>query len=120
VTSDAVLARIARKAVVISAIFAAAALMAGGVNAAVGVVGGASLTLMSFLLLRRGTARLADPGAPSGRRGSAMWLVLTRYALLALAAYVMVARLRLHPIGLLAGASSMVAALAIEAVSRRR
>lgn len=118
-TPDAVLARIARKAVVISALFAAAALMLSGLNAAVGVVGGASLTLMSFLLLRRGSARLAGPGAAPSR-GGVMWLILARYALLALAAYVMVARLRLHPIGLVAGASSMVAALALEAASRRR
>jgi hypothetical protein len=41
--------------------------------------------------------------------------VLLRYALLALLAYVMIARLRLHPIGLLAGASSIVAAAALEA-----
>jgi len=41
--------------------------------------------------------------------------VLLRYALLALLAYVMIARLRLHPIGLLAGASSVVAAAALEA-----
>ena len=39
-----------------------------------------------------------------------------RYALLALIAYVMIARLRLHPLGLLAGASSVVAAAALEAV----
>jgi hypothetical protein len=41
--------------------------------------------------------------------------VVLRYALLALLAYVMIARLRLHPVGLLAGASSVVAAAAIEA-----
>ena len=39
-----------------------------------------------------------------------------RYALLALLAYVMIARLRLHPLGLMAGASSVVAAVSIEAV----
>ena len=38
-----------------------------------------------------------------------------RYALLALLAYVMIARLRLHPVGLLAGASSVVAAVSVEA-----
>jgi hypothetical protein len=41
--------------------------------------------------------------------------VAFRYALLALLAYVMIARLRLHPLGLLAGASSVVAAAAVEA-----
>ena len=39
-----------------------------------------------------------------------------RYALLALLAYVMIARLRLHPVGLLAGVSSVVAAVSIEAL----
>jgi len=39
-----------------------------------------------------------------------------RYALLGLLAYVMIARLRLNPVGLLLGASSMVAAAAIEAM----
>jgi hypothetical protein len=41
--------------------------------------------------------------------------VTLRYALLALLAYVMIARLRLHPVGLLAGASSVVAAASVEA-----
>jgi hypothetical protein len=39
-----------------------------------------------------------------------------RYALLGLLAYVMIARLRLHPWGLLAGASSVVAGVSLEAV----
>jgi hypothetical protein len=39
-----------------------------------------------------------------------------RYALLGFLAYVMIARLRLHPIGLLVGASSVPAAAFVEAV----
>ena len=39
-----------------------------------------------------------------------------RYALLGLLAYVMIARLRLHPWGLLAGASSVVAGVSLEAL----
>ena len=111
------LARVARRALVISAVFTAAALILGGVNAAVGVVGGAALALMSFLMLKRGTARLADPAAGRAGRGSALGLVVVRYALLAFAAYVMIARLRLHPIGLLVGASSIAAAIAVEAAT---
>jgi hypothetical protein len=38
-----------------------------------------------------------------------------RYALLGFMAYVMIARLRLPPVWLLAGASSIVAAVAVEA-----
>jgi len=45
-----------------------------------------------------------------------MLIVIGRYALLALLAYVMIARLRLHPLGLLAGASSVVAGAGVEAL----
>ena len=47
------------------------------------------------------------------------WIIVRialRYALLAFLAYVMIARLRLHPLGLLAGASSVVAAVSVEAL----
>jgi hypothetical protein len=42
--------------------------------------------------------------------------IVGRYALLGFLAYVMIARLRLPPLGLIAGASSVVAAATIEAV----
>lgn len=113
--AEQTLGRIARNAVVISAVFTAGALMLGGLNAAVGVVGGAALTLMSFLMLKRGTARLADPGAAPVPKGRVAALVVLRYALLGFAAYVMIARLRLHPLGLLVGASSIVTAIVVEA-----
>jgi hypothetical protein len=84
------------------------------------VVGGAALTIFSFLLLKRGTARMMQPSpdVPDGgiSRGRAALLVLARYALLGFAAYVMIARLRLHPLGLLVGASSIVAAVTVETV----
>ena len=114
------LARVARRAVVISAVFTAGALAVGGLHAAVGVVGGATLALMSFLLLRRGIQGLAEPGAATPRRGPAMALILARYALLAFAAYVMIARLHLHPLGLLIGASSIAAAVTAEALLAAR
>ena len=114
-TADEMLARVARRAVVMSAVAAALALVAGGLNAAAGVVGGAALALMSFLMLKRGMTRVADRAAGQGARGAGLGLVLVRYALLALAAYVMIARLRLHPIGLLVGASSVPAAAFVEA-----
>jgi hypothetical protein len=43
-----------------------------------------------------------------------------RYLVLGLAAYVMIARLRLHPVGLLIGASSLVAGASIEAARSLR
>jgi hypothetical protein len=117
VNVDQSLARIARNAVIVSAVFTAAALVLGGMDAAAGVLGGAALTLMSFLLLKRATARLADPAAPAVSKRGAALLVVARYALLAFAAYVMIARLRLHPLGLLVGASSIVTAVALEAAT---
>ena len=72
-----------------------------------------------------GDGAVADPavaGAPqtstSPRRGPVLTgaKVAGRYALLGFLAYVMIARLRLPPLGLLAGASSIVAAVAVEAV----
>lgn len=111
------LARVARRTLLISAVLSACALVLGGLSAAAGVVGGAALAVMSLLLLKRGTARLTDPARPAG---PAPGLVLIRYALLGLAAYVMVAVVRLHPIGLLAGASTIVMAIAVEAATYRR
>ena len=111
------LQRIARRAVVTSAILTALGLVLGGLPVALGVLGGALLTLMSFLMLRRGTAKLVDPEAPRDSKARAAALVILRYALLGFAAYVMIARLRLHPIGLLVGASSIVVAIAVEAAA---
>ena len=55
---------------------------------------------------------------PPRRAGAALdgHEVDRRYALLGFGAYVMIARLRLPPLGLLAGASSIVAAVTVEAV----
>jgi len=61
------------------------------------------------------SSRPGEPAPPAPRVGRTALIVIGRYALLALLAYVMIARLRLHPLGLLAGASSVVAAAAIEA-----
>lgn len=53
----------------------------------------------------------------TGRRGASRAVIklVGRYALLGLMAYAMIARLRLHPIGLLIGASSLVASASFEA-----
>jgi hypothetical protein len=60
-----------------------------------------------------GTGR-PRPG-PAVRAGILLRLTL-RYALLGFAAYVMIARFRLHPIGLVIGASSIVVAASLEAL----
>jgi hypothetical protein len=89
-----------------------------------GVLGGGLLIAVSYRTIGSGVSglveRMARPagsgGPPPAGVGKTAVLVVFRYALLALLAYVMIARLRLHPLGLLAGASSVVAAAAVEAV----
>jgi len=59
---------------------------------------------------------VAEAAAPA-RAGAGIAVKLAgRYALLALAAYVMIVRLRLHAVGVLIGASSLVAAATLEAL----
>jgi hypothetical protein len=61
------------------------------------------------------------PGAVPARAGAGLGLKLAgRYLVLGLAAYVMIARLRLHAVGVLIGASSLVAAASFEAIRTMR
>ncbi len=62
------------------------------------------------------TGEAAPAAAGRGGAGRALLKLTGRYALLALLAYVMIARLRLHPVGLIVGASSLVASASLEAV----
>ena len=84
----------------------------GGLWAAVSVVCGGVLAWISYRGIRSGV-----DSALSGQKGHVLPLVkfFTRYAILALLAYVMLARLRVSPVGLLAGASSLVAAACVAA-----
>ena len=84
----------------------------GGLWAAVSVVCGGLLAWISYRGIRSGV-----DSALSGQKGRVLPLVkfFTRYAILALLAYVMLARLRVSPVGLLAGASSLVAAASVAA-----
>ena len=76
----------------------------------VAVVGGGLLIAISFLAITSGADALS-----AGKRPALALLKLTgRYALLGFLAYVMIARLRLPPLGLVAGASSVTAAVALE------
>lgn len=120
---DALLRRVERTAVVVSLVFTGVALLVtrGRLLPAVGVAGGALLALVSYRMIVSSAGGLAEalaPADPRERRSPAGAAVRMagRYALLALLAYVMIARLRLPPLGLLAGASSVVAAVALEAV----
>ena len=102
----------------------AAGVLGGGVLAAVSVL--AITSSIDALLPAVPPAQAAD--AETGERGRttdpgrsrvaarAVLKLAGRYGLLALLAYVMIARLRLHPVGLVAGASSLVASASFEAV----
>jgi hypothetical protein len=125
---DATLRRVERTALVACGGMAVIALVAGGgrLAPALGVLGGGVLIAVSYLTVKGGVGALTDALAPPqaarserARRRRIVRLALGaagRYALLALLAYVMIARLRLHPLGLLAGASSVVAAVSVEAI----
>jgi hypothetical protein len=120
VSADPVVDRIGRTSIVVCVAFAALALAIWGLRVAAGVLGGGLLIGISFYTLGHGVAALVLAAAGGGSAGKAvastvLKLVL-RYALLGFLAYVMIARLRLHPIGLLAGASSVPVAAFVEAV----
>jgi len=89
---------------------------------AAAVIGGGALIGISFLAIASGVSGIgadpADPGDPTDpadhRPGFLLLKVTGRYALLGFLAYVMIARLRLPPTGLIAGASSFAVAAAFE------
>jgi hypothetical protein len=83
-----------------------------GPSAAAGVLGGGGLAAASYLAIKGGvTAALARAWSP--------WRLVnffTRYVILAVAAYVMLVRLRLPPVAVFVGASSPVLAALVAAV----
>ncbi len=114
------LARIERRALWVAVALAAAALIwpgAGPVVAA-GVFGGALLGGISYWSIKRGvdglTGAMAGGASARARVARALTILVGRYALLALIAYVMISRLRLSPLGLLLGASVIPIAATIE------
>jgi hypothetical protein len=111
--SQDLLDRLQRNALVSCAVMAAAATaIARDWRTGLAVVGGGALIAISFLSIRGGVEDISV----RGRAGRAILKVAGRYALLAFLAYVMIARLRLSPLGLIAGASSVAAAACVEAV----
>jgi hypothetical protein len=124
VEPDALLRRIERTAVALCGAMAAVALILarGSPRLAVAVLGGGLLAGVSYWSIRAGVSTMVNTALSSdgAALGIPRWRIAVqlagRYALLALLAYVMIARLRLHPLGLLVGASSIVAAATVEAV----
>jgi hypothetical protein len=92
-------------------------------DVAAGIVAGGVLAAVSFLAIKSSidtvlglmTQARDDPRAKRRAATGALAKMVGRYALLAVLAYVMIARLRLHPIGLVVGVSSLVASAAFEA-----
>jgi hypothetical protein len=99
--------------------------------APLGVIGGGLLIGISFwairgtvdalILLRPGLSRRSGEAAEAGETGriSAVFVLVkffTRHAIVALAAYGMMVRLHLDPMGLLAGVSSLGVAVGVEAL----
>jgi hypothetical protein len=125
VDADPLLRRIEITALVLCAAMAAAAftITHGAPAPALAVLAGGLLTFTSYWSIKVGLSRLLTPGPapPDGApfrapRGLIVLQLAARYALLGFLGYVMIARLRLHPVALLAGASSFVGAVAVEAV----
>lgn len=95
----------------------------GDIRMAGAVLGGALLSGASYWAIKSGVTGIADAivkrggGRPTVR---GFVLFVLRYALLAVLAYVMIARLRLPPLGLLGGASVIPASAMIEMFRPRR
>ncbi len=111
------LARLQRNAVLSCAAMTIVALaLARDWRVAAAVLGGGILSGVSLISIRSGI----DDMAARRRAGRAILTIMGRYALLGFLAYVMIARLRLPPLGLMAGASSVVAAAMFEAAGLLR
>jgi hypothetical protein len=129
--------RIARGTAIACAIIAAAfALWKRDLASPLGVLGGGLLIGLSFWAIRgtvdtlvslsgrSGEAATAQDGGNAAEPGEtrrissgfALVKFFTRHGILALAAYGMMVRLHLDPVGLVAGVSSLGVAVAIEAV----
>jgi hypothetical protein len=118
---DPFLRRLERTTVLACASMAAIAWLLGKGRLAppAGVLAGGVLVAISYRGIRGGIDALGG----AGRRGASAAIGLvkffTRYAILALAAYVIMARLTLPPVAVIAGASSLVVAVGIEAIRQQ-
>jgi len=114
--ADDLLARLQRRAILSCLVMAAIGVAIGGWWTALAVLGGGLLIGISFVSIESAIAVVFE----RRRAGRALLKIVGRYALLGFLAYVMIARLRLPPLGLIAGASSVVAAAALESLTLLR
>ena len=132
-SSEALLARLRRDTVWAGLVLAVAALglWPGQPARAAGVLGGLVLIGLSYAGLRAGVdaalghrlgavspaERPEIPGdSPASGRSRGFVKFFTRHAILALGAYVMIARFELHPVAMLVGVTTPVVAAGIEFV----
>jgi hypothetical protein len=125
---DASLRRIERDSAIACLVTAAAAVVVqrGGLSGALGVAGGGALMAFSYREIRAGvdaivlrTAPADGAAPPSGGRVLAMWPILRfvlRYGVMGLGAWLLLVPLHAHPVGVVAGVSAPVVAMAIEAI----
>lgn len=111
---------------------AALALERGRPDGAAGVLAGGALTGLSYWALKGAVnivVRLAgrgqtgggqEPPLPAGTRVGLAVKFFSRYALLAVGAYVMLTCFRVHPVGLLAGATTPFVAALVQVVRSYR
>ncbi len=120
------LRRFERNQVFTCALMAVAAALFLRFDVAAGVVGGGLLMAIGYGAIKSAADMLVPRGGAVPGRGAnrqrawTMAKFLGRYALLALGAYVMLVRLRMHPVGLLLGVSSPVLAAVVELVRMAR
>jgi membrane associated rhomboid family serine protease len=125
---DPLLRRLEQNAVIACGVMAviAAAVSVDRVGAAAGVVAGGALAWISYRGIKGGIdalVRAVDPvdrpplvsRAMTGQAVRGLVKFFTRYGILAAVAYVIMARLRLPPVAVFAGASSLVIAIMLEA-----
>jgi len=119
--ADPILRRIERRAVASCAVMAlgAWAIARGRVDAPLGVLGGGALVWISYRGIKNGVDALVDRTASRARVAIGLVKFFTRYGILAIAAYVIMARLRMPPLAVVGGASSLVVAVMIEAFRKK-
>jgi hypothetical protein len=115
---DPVLRRVERNGIVACAAMAAIAwaVARGDVSAPAGVFCGGALAWISYRGIKGGIDALTGAARSGVSIATGLVKFFTRYAILAVAAYVIMARLRMPPMAVIAGASSLVVAVAVEAL----
>ena len=116
--------RVARVTAIACVVIAGAFALWRGALAGVAVLGGGALIGLSFWAIRGSVdalVRTRKEAAKAGETaqkstGFALVKFFTRHAIVALAAYGMMVRLHLDPLGLLAGVSSLGVAVGVEAL----